>query len=329
MLPPRQTVARVAQTARLIATAVPIAGLDAEVAMLGQTVGKTVVALQAAVAEHPHLAVTGFKTAQALPRQQLAVHALGQWSGLGLMAVLRVVTWRVIAGGIVARRMLFMDLLDGCGLMSVGIAILFLVVDNLTHNGEAQNGCDNAGRIIFTRTGRDRADRGQCDGSGGDGGNKLAVHVICPFQEECGKIRAFMGSDWMHPLQTGNNTGLLSNIMRCAGAWILNNIRQRRINRVMKHNTLLPLATALLIALALPVQAAGCYADYKAKQDNPLRLHYGVAQINGPCDAASAASELAPRLASRGWTLLNILSVFGEDGLAQRKDSAGSNYLRF
>ena len=96
----------------------------------------------------------------------------------------------------------------------------------------------------------------------------------------------------------------------------------------MRHASL-PLAALLALALALPAQAAGCFADYKAKQDNPLRLHYGVAQISGACDRDSAAAELAPRLAAAGWTLLNILSVFGEDGLSSRKDSAGPNYLRF
>ena len=96
----------------------------------------------------------------------------------------------------------------------------------------------------------------------------------------------------------------------------------------MKQFSLIP-AVALALTLALPAQAAGCYADYKAKQDNPLRLHYGVAQINGPCDPNSAATELAPRLAAEGWTLLNVVSVFSDDGLASRKDSAGPNYLRF
>lgn len=96
----------------------------------------------------------------------------------------------------------------------------------------------------------------------------------------------------------------------------------------MKHTSPL-LAAALTLALAAPGQAAGCYADYKAKQDNPLRLHYGVAQINGACDRATAAAELAPRLAAEGWTLLNIVSVFSEEGLNARKDSAGQNYLRF
>ncbi len=95
-------------------------------------------------------------------------------------------------------------------------------------------------------------------------------------------------------------------------------------------NPCLTLSTALAVTLALPAAAtAGCFADYKAKQDNPLRLHYGVAQISEACEPASAESELIPRLAAEGWTLLNVLSVFDDEGLDQRKDSAGTFYLRF
>ncbi len=76
--------------------------------------------------------------------------------------------------------------------------------------------------------------------------------------------------------------------------------------------------------------AADCYADYKAKQDAPLRLHYGVAQINGPCDDIEAASdELAPRLRADGWQLLAVMGLFDETGLAKRQDSAGDYYLRY
>ena len=64
----------------------------------------------------------------------------------------------------------------------------------------------------------------------------------------------------------------------------------------MRH-AILSLLSAALIAGPLPAAAAGCYADYKAKQDNPLRLHYGVAQINGACNAGSAQAELSARLA--------------------------------
>lgn len=90
---------------------------------------------------------------------------------------------------------------------------------------------------------------------------------------------------------------------------------------------------AVVVVLALGQQAsAECYADYKAKQDDPLRLHYGVAQVSdGACGAGPGAAEgeLAPRLAAGGWTLLNVLSVFGPDGLGERRSSAGDYFLRF
>ncbi|MBE2275024.1 MAG: hypothetical protein IAE87_01880 [Rhodobacteraceae bacterium] len=89
------------------------------------------------------------------------------------------------------------------------------------------------------------------------------------------------------------------------------------------------LAAALTFALALPA-GAECYADYKAKKDDPLQLHYGVAQVaDGNCSPGAAAGELAPRLASAGWTLLNVLSTFGSDGLGERKASAGDYFLRY
>lgn len=90
--------------------------------------------------------------------------------------------------------------------------------------------------------------------------------------------------------------------------------------------TILIFAASLL--LATPLQA-GCYADYKAKQDDPLKLHYGVAEISGPCDPAAATTELKPRLAREGWVLLNVLSVFDEVSLAGKEESAGSYFLRF
>jgi len=85
-----------------------------------------------------------------------------------------------------------------------------------------------------------------------------------------------------------------------------------------------------LSVAALPASAA-CYADYKAKMDNPLKLHYGVAQIpNGACRSPkAAATSIAPRLAAAGWTLLNVVSVFSDDGLNGRKANAGPYFLRF
>ncbi len=91
----------------------------------------------------------------------------------------------------------------------------------------------------------------------------------------------------------------------------------------------LSLGLMLGLALASPA-AAECYADYKAKQDAPLRLHYGVAQVSdGNCSRGAAEGELAPRLAGDGWTMLNVLSTFGPEGLDERKESAGAYFLRY
>ena len=91
------------------------------------------------------------------------------------------------------------------------------------------------------------------------------------------------------------------------------------------------LSIGVVIALALVGPAAAeCYADYKAKRDEPLKLHYGVAQVSdGNCSPGAAEGELAPRLASDGWTLLNVLSTFGPEGLEERKASAGEFFLRY
>ncbi|MDQ2094417.1 hypothetical protein [Rhodalgimonas zhirmunskyi] len=86
---------------------------------------------------------------------------------------------------------------------------------------------------------------------------------------------------------------------------------------------------ALVLAASAGAGNAACYADYKAKRDNPLKLHYGVMQLNGACDKGAARGEIAQRLKANGWVLLNVLSVFDESGLNSRKGSAGGYFLRF
>ena len=85
----------------------------------------------------------------------------------------------------------------------------------------------------------------------------------------------------------------------------------------------------LLLLLSASMAQAACYADYKAKQDDPLRLHYGVVEVRGDCSVASAEQQLRDALASNGWQLLNVLGVFDDAGLDERKDSAGDYFLRF
>ena len=95
----------------------------------------------------------------------------------------------------------------------------------------------------------------------------------------------------------------------------------------MKTTALICL-TAAALALSSPAQAA-CFADYKAKQDNPLKLHYGVAEVRGDCTKANATQELRLRLTQGGWVLLNVLSVFDSSGLQERQSDAGQFYLRY
>lgn len=133
------------------------------------------------------------------------------------------------------------------------------------------------------------------------------------------------------PRKSGNIAGLLlDNPPRnCDGGRVVIEYQRTRAQcRAMKHIAIL---VALVACLAAPAAAGAetCYADYKAKQDKPLRLHYGVAQINGACRAKAAQAELAGRLGQNGWTLLNVVSVFGPEGLNERKANAGSYFLRF
>lgn len=94
-------------------------------------------------------------------------------------------------------------------------------------------------------------------------------------------------------------------------------------------NPLKPLAAALLIGFASPA-GAECYADYKASQGKQLRLHYGVMQISDEaCGGGNPEKEVRQRLKDAGWKLLNVVSVFGPEGLGERRDSAGEFFLRY
>jgi hypothetical protein len=85
----------------------------------------------------------------------------------------------------------------------------------------------------------------------------------------------------------------------------------------------------LLLLLGATTAQAACYADYKAKQDDPLRLHYGVVEVRGDCSVASAERQLRDALASNGWQLLQVEGIFDDAGLDERKDDAGEYFLRF
>ncbi|MEM7752039.1 MAG: hypothetical protein AAF230_01430, partial [Pseudomonadota bacterium] len=66
-------------------------------------------------------------------------------------------------------------------------------------------------------------------------------------------------------------------------------------------------AFAFATVFASSAQAA-CYADYKAKQENPLKLHYGVVQVDiSPCAMSQTVTrQVRQRLQSAGWQLLQV-----------------------
>jgi len=94
---------------------------------------------------------------------------------------------------------------------------------------------------------------------------------------------------------------------------------------------ILSLSVALLFLGMTQAADAACYADYKAKRDNPLRLQYGVAEVSDAiCNAPAAVfSDIKARIAKDGWQLLTIVSIFGPEGLSSRKQSAGKYFLRY
>lgn len=83
-----------------------------------------------------------------------------------------------------------------------------------------------------------------------------------------------------------------------------------------------------LMLFALPAHA-GCFADYKAKAEPPLQLHYGVIALDGPCSRESAQAEISRRIAKDGWSLLKVISLFDKAQARQKAPSAGEYFLKY
>ena len=92
-----------------------------------------------------------------------------------------------------------------------------------------------------------------------------------------------------------------------------------------------PLVLSLALTLLAAPAGAACYADYKAKRDGPLRLHYGVIQLSDAAcgDRNAAQNEAKTRLKSAGWKLLTLVSTFDQNGLDARRSDAGEFFLRY
>ena len=86
----------------------------------------------------------------------------------------------------------------------------------------------------------------------------------------------------------------------------------------------------IIVIFVAHVAHAGCYADYKAKQENPLKLHYGIMKLgDGKCSASATEETVAARLLPHGWILLNLVTGCRELPALQQKENAGENFLRY
>lgn len=94
----------------------------------------------------------------------------------------------------------------------------------------------------------------------------------------------------------------------------------------MKH---ILLSSALILSMASGAQAA-CFAHYKAKQENPLKLAYGIMSVgDAQCSATAAKATVKNRLLQNGWVLLNIVRVTTKAPTTSEERNAGAHYLRF
>jgi hypothetical protein len=94
----------------------------------------------------------------------------------------------------------------------------------------------------------------------------------------------------------------------------------------------LALAVALGGGLCLAAPAAAqCFADFRARRDAPYALIYGVIELPpAACTGReAAAAEIARRIGRAGFTLLDVRSLFGPEGLEARRDDAGDFFLNF
>jgi hypothetical protein len=81
--------------------------------------------------------------------------------------------------------------------------------------------------------------------------------------------------------------------------------------------------------LSSVAHAENCFVLYKAKKDNPLKLHLGLMEIDLTCsdDAIEAISRL--RLQPAGWSLLQIVNVSKDIEVEKIKRDLGEYFLKY
>lgn len=89
---------------------------------------------------------------------------------------------------------------------------------------------------------------------------------------------------------------------------LLKNIALRLISKGMTHYITRPALAAVFVFVA-NVAFADCTVEYKAKQDDPLRLEQAEMEVSGPCTVEAVTPKVEEELEAKGWTLLKVISV--------------------
>lgn len=268
------------------------------------------VAVQTAAGKADPLPAAGFKG-------PLTAH----WQHFGMTAIVAVAIVIAVAIGAIVIRVV----------IAAFDPTLIIVIINCSGNpGDDRQTQQRAGHIIDIRAGLNGAGPGDGQRNGKYCGDKPFSHLLLPFlirdravqsdQKICDGER--MGQGCRDKQYRADVIGYRRSGRRIVIEYPAS---QRHCRAMMKT-----MITIFAICCAAPASAA-CYADYKAKQDSPLKLHYGVVELpDDACDNHNAAArDIERRLSRAGWQLLEVNSIFDESGLSSRQGRAGAFFLKF
>ena len=81
--------------------------------------------------------------------------------------------------------------------------------------------------------------------------------------------------------------------------------------------------------LSSVAHAENCFILYKAKKDNPLKLHLGLMKIDRTCSDDAIEVILRRRLLPAGWSLLQIVNVSQDIAVEKIKRDLGEYFLKY
>ena len=81
--------------------------------------------------------------------------------------------------------------------------------------------------------------------------------------------------------------------------------------------------------LSSVAHAENCFILYKAKKDNPLKLHLGLMEIDRTCSDDAIEVILRRRLLPAGWSLLQIVNVSQDIAVEKIKRDLGEYFLKY